>query len=217
LKRDSYHDKRKAIVDSSFLLFFENGFCNVNLQMMLKQADVSKGTFYHYFKSKEGVIDSCYEHVVASFQAQINDVISSTELGLAEKLIFFIHLPSSYILLDTNGIRLSLAEFMLSSGNHELRRLFEKRYVDIIIGPLQLLLVSANQRGATQLTHPELSAKLLAMIMLPLVYEVPSLLKSAEGYEDDFNTLAAGLECIERTLKLEAHAMRDLLRDLQND
>jgi len=184
---------------------------------MLKQADVSKGTFYHYFKSKEGVIESCYEHVVSSFQKQIKDILSAADMGLAEKLIFFIHWPASYILLNTNGIRLSLAEFMASSGNHELRRVFETRYVDIIIGSLELLLVRANQRGESQVTHPEMSAKLLAMIMLPLVYEIPALLKPADGREDDSSILEAGLECIERTLKLEAYSMRGLLSDLQNE
>ncbi len=214
MKRDSYHNKRKAIIDSSFLLFFESGFCNVNLQMMLQQADVSKGTFYHYFKSKDGVIESCYEHVMTSFLKQVDDVLSSADMSLAEKLTFFIRWPSSYILLDADGIKLSVAEFMSSSGNHELKQTFESRYVDIIVEPLRKLLLHANQKGESQLTYPEMSAKLLAMIMLPLVYKISNSLKSAYDHEIDDEALEAGLECIERTLKLEKNSMRDLVGNI---
>ena len=63
----------------------------MNIKDLTNRCGLSKSTFYHYFKSKEGVIESCYEHVVSSFQKQIKEILSAADMGLAEKLIFFIH------------------------------------------------------------------------------------------------------------------------------
>ncbi|GIU19151.1 TetR/AcrR family transcriptional regulator [Shewanella sp. MBTL60-007] len=44
---------RQHIIDSGYSLIASKGFSNVGLAQILKFADVPKGSFYHYFKSKE--------------------------------------------------------------------------------------------------------------------------------------------------------------------
>lgn len=44
---------RQHIIDSGYSLISSKGFSNVGLSQILKFADVPKGSFYHYFKSKE--------------------------------------------------------------------------------------------------------------------------------------------------------------------
>jgi TetR/AcrR family transcriptional repressor of nem operon len=44
---------RQHIIDSGYTLISSKGFTNVGLSQILKYADVPKGSFYHYFKSKE--------------------------------------------------------------------------------------------------------------------------------------------------------------------
>ncbi|MGS0679907.1 TetR/AcrR family transcriptional regulator [Shewanella sp. 125m-7] len=44
---------RQHIIDSGYRLISSKGFSNVGLSQILKFADVPKGSFYHYFKSKE--------------------------------------------------------------------------------------------------------------------------------------------------------------------
>lgn len=210
MRRAGYNEKRKAIIDSSLLLFFESGFSNVNLQMMLQKAEVSKGTFYHYFNSKDGVIDECREQVLGYFLEQVNGVINSTQMCFAEKINFFIRWPASFVFLNTHGCELSLTQFMSSDGNHELRQTFESSYKEAIYEPLRTLLLNATQQGESELSHPDESARLLAMIIMPLIYAVPASTLQVSGKEDMSETLLAGLECIERTLKLAPNSMRNL-------
>lgn len=46
-------DTRQHILDTGYQLIAQQGFSNVGLSQLLKHADVPKGSFYHYFKSKE--------------------------------------------------------------------------------------------------------------------------------------------------------------------
>ena len=47
------NDTRQYILDVGYQLVVTKGFTSVGLSELLKAADVPKGSFYHYFKSKE--------------------------------------------------------------------------------------------------------------------------------------------------------------------
>ncbi len=49
-------EKTREIVTISEQLFLEKGFAETTVDDILKRAGLSKGGFYHYFKSKEEVL-----------------------------------------------------------------------------------------------------------------------------------------------------------------
>ncbi len=67
----------------------EDGYHGVGLQQILKDAGISKGSFYHYFKSKEdfgaAVIEYYSERFASALQAAIND----TKLSPLQRLRLF--------------------------------------------------------------------------------------------------------------------------------
>ncbi|MFW1893820.1 TetR/AcrR family transcriptional regulator, partial [Acinetobacter geminorum] len=56
---------RQHILDTSFKLVLRKGFGGVGLQEILKACDVPKGSFYHYFASKEAVGGALLEQYMA--------------------------------------------------------------------------------------------------------------------------------------------------------
>ena len=52
--------KQKAIVDEIVKLMDEEGLKNVTVQQICSASGISVGTFYHYFKSKDGIIPKMY-------------------------------------------------------------------------------------------------------------------------------------------------------------
>lgn len=46
-------DMRQAMLDAGFKLINEHGFAGVGLMKIINEAEGTKGSFYHYFKSKE--------------------------------------------------------------------------------------------------------------------------------------------------------------------
>ncbi len=48
-----HHDIRQSILDIAKPIILGKGFSAVGLNEILGAADVPKGSFYHYFKSKE--------------------------------------------------------------------------------------------------------------------------------------------------------------------
>lgn len=50
--------RRAELLDHSLKLFLERGFTNTSLNDVIAESDVSKGAFYHYFSSKDELLDA---------------------------------------------------------------------------------------------------------------------------------------------------------------
>lgn len=77
---------RQSILDAAFKCFFENGFRTTSLDMIAKEASVTRGAVYWHFKDKSEL----YREVVKSTLAE-NDVVQyahslSPDLKYEEKL-----------------------------------------------------------------------------------------------------------------------------------
>ena len=53
------HDERKnEIIDTASHIFAQKGYDKTSVNDILNAIGIAKGTFYHYFKSKEEVLDA---------------------------------------------------------------------------------------------------------------------------------------------------------------
>jgi protoporphyrinogen oxidase/DNA-binding transcriptional regulator YbjK len=54
--RDATLRKRQQVIDIALEMFISRGYENVSVDEIIEAADISKGTFYHYFSSKEDLL-----------------------------------------------------------------------------------------------------------------------------------------------------------------
>ncbi|MCG9596063.1 TetR/AcrR family transcriptional regulator [Vibrio sp. Isolate25] len=71
------HDTRQHILNVGYELVVNKGFTAMGLSELLKTADVPKGSFYHYFKSKEQFGEALIENYFTSYLARINDIFTA--------------------------------------------------------------------------------------------------------------------------------------------
>ncbi len=58
LMRTSTRKKREYVIEAALTLFMEKGYENVSVDEIIAVTATSKGTFYHYFKSKDEIISA---------------------------------------------------------------------------------------------------------------------------------------------------------------
>ena len=89
------NEKKQSILDASLRLFVENGFHGTSTAEIAKTAGVATGTLFHYFKTKEELINSLYLHAKGGMLNEISgkydDKISFKEniKSLWLKFIYF--------------------------------------------------------------------------------------------------------------------------------
>lgn len=80
------HDERKnEILDVSQRLFSEKGYGKCSVNEIINEIGIAKGTFYHYFKSKEEVLDAIVERTTAMIIERAKLVGESKDMSPSEK------------------------------------------------------------------------------------------------------------------------------------
>jgi TetR/AcrR family transcriptional regulator, repressor of fatR-cypB operon len=55
-------DRRESILDAALACFVERGFHGTAIPQIAEKADIAAGTIYHYFDSKEALVNALYRH-----------------------------------------------------------------------------------------------------------------------------------------------------------
>ena len=86
-------ETKKNILEMAFRLFLKDGFRAVSLNEVIREANVTKGCFYHYFKSKEDLIHNViivylYDYLKSPIEAFENWIKQHKSVDIMEALHF---------------------------------------------------------------------------------------------------------------------------------
>lgn len=85
--KQPYTDTRQHILDTASHLIAAKGFSCVGLNEVLQTAEVPKGSFYHYFKSKEQFGQALLEDFFTRYLGFIDTLFANPELPARERLL----------------------------------------------------------------------------------------------------------------------------------
>jgi AcrR family transcriptional regulator len=78
-------DIRERIIDTAWKLFHEKGFSETTINDIIREAGISKGTFYYYFRSKDNLLDTLSVILDAEYE-RLSEVLPE-DMSSFEKLI----------------------------------------------------------------------------------------------------------------------------------
>ncbi len=85
--RNAHTDVKQHILDTGRTIILRKGFSAVGLNEILATAQVPKGSFYHYFKSKEAFGEALVESYVADYLTHIDALLQPDGTPAAERLM----------------------------------------------------------------------------------------------------------------------------------
>jgi len=89
--KKSVGEKTKALIlEKALEMFREAGFEAATIRDIAKSAKVATGATYYYFPSKEAIVAAYYNHVQATHEAKVRELILGTT-DLRERLGIVIH------------------------------------------------------------------------------------------------------------------------------
>ena len=101
---------KSRIVKAAWNLFFKNGYDKTTVEDIIAASKTSKGTFYHYFKGKESLLNSL-SYLFDEKYEELAGVINP-ELSAYDKLLFLNH--ELFYMIETS-VDISLLAFLYSS------------------------------------------------------------------------------------------------------
>ena len=83
------HTTKQQIIDSGYALISQKGFTHVGLSQILKVANVPKGSFYHYFSSKEQFGEVIIQQYFQDYLHSIQILFSTSDQDSYHKLMAY--------------------------------------------------------------------------------------------------------------------------------
>ncbi len=81
-----YDERRMEIIETSASLFSEFGYDETTVTMIIEKIGIAKGTFYHYFTSKDEVLEVIVDIMVEKVGSGIDEISQKEDLNALEKL-----------------------------------------------------------------------------------------------------------------------------------
>ena len=72
-------ERKQELIDAAESLFAERGYEDTAVSDIVREINVGQGTFYHYFKSKEDVLDAVAEKQVTPLTEEIERIAKSDD------------------------------------------------------------------------------------------------------------------------------------------
>ncbi|CAG7857239.1 hypothetical protein MCAMS1_01993 [biofilm metagenome] len=80
-------DKRGIIVETAYKLFKSNGFFATGVDLIMREAGISKRTMYRYFPTKNELIVAVLTYYQSSYQQHLDELLSDETQSPKEKII----------------------------------------------------------------------------------------------------------------------------------
>ena len=85
--KTAYDDTRQHLLATGHLIMAAKGFSGVGLNEILQTAGVPKGSFYHYFKSKEQYGQALLEDYFSQYLSQVDQHFADPQQNARERLM----------------------------------------------------------------------------------------------------------------------------------
>jgi AcrR family transcriptional regulator len=102
LNQDEYNQKRTEIIDSAVKFIYTLGYEQMSIQNIINDLQISKGAFYHYFNSKQDLLEAVIKRMMVEILAVINPIACDPALSAAEKLDSYFKVASIWKLEHAN-------------------------------------------------------------------------------------------------------------------
>lgn len=86
VKEEEHSAKRKEILKAAQHLLASKGYAQMTIQDILDSLQISKGAFYHYFRSKSALLEALVEHMQEEAERLLEPVVQDPHLSALEKL-----------------------------------------------------------------------------------------------------------------------------------
>jgi AcrR family transcriptional regulator len=132
-----YCAMKDKIIETSIRLFDRKGYTATSIKDIVERMDVTKGTFYYYFNSKQDLLRDIHLDYIEDLITQQQKILIDPDKDCTEKLNRIIYMVISNIRTKRESARIFFREMRHLSGKHiedisNKRNLFRKNYQELI-------------------------------------------------------------------------------------
>ena len=198
--------RRDAFLDVAQRFVQTKGFESMSIQDVLDELDASKGAFYHYFDSKQALLEAVVDRFADVALATIAPVLNDANLPALRKLERIFSGIGSFKAQQKDFV-LAMIEVWNSDGNAIVREKLRRLTVNRMAPLLSMVIEQGIAEGTFAAQSPEDTAMVLTSLMQGFQQQANDLFISRQagtiGFDAVERSVAANTRAFERILGLD--------------
>ena len=202
-KEEEFNTRRGEILDAAQVLIYTKGYEQMTIQDILQALNISKGAFYHYFNSKQALLEAMIERTTNEAIAIMQPIIDHPRLSAVEKFRQFFDAAGRWK-TDRKEFFLALLRVWYMDENAIFREKTQVAGLRKIAPQLASIIQQGIDEGTFQSDYPEQISEVVMTMMVSQASAFGRMLLESEPgpelYERARSKLAVYNEAMERAL-----------------
>jgi AcrR family transcriptional regulator len=156
--------RREAFLDVAQRLVQTKGYEAMSIQDVLYELDASKGAFYHYFDSKQALLEAVVERFADGAMATLAPVLGDPDMSAIRKLEMVFAGIASWK-AERKELVLAIMEVWSSDSNALVREKLRRMTVHRLVPLLSAVIDQGVQEGVFRARSPGDTATVLVSLM----------------------------------------------------
>jgi AcrR family transcriptional regulator len=203
VKEEEYVVKRNEILAVAQRLVYTKGYEQMTIQDMLDDLQISKGAFYHYFGSKQELLEALIEGMLNEMEKLFIPIVHDAHLSSLEKFQSFFGTLARWKTAQKTFL-LTLLRVWFADDNAIVRQKVRAMAIKHLTPLLTLIISQGIQEGVMTTSYPEQVGEVIMSLLQDLSETLGKLLLSFEPSSDAWqhvnNTVNAYTDALERIL-----------------
>ena len=184
VKEEEYAVKRKEILDAAQRLIYTKGYEQMSIQDILNELKISKGAFYHYFNSKNDLLEALIDQMTEEAEPIIAPIANDPNLPALEKLHRFFDTAARWKTARKEYLLL-LMEGWYVDENALMREKAQNRMIEHFSPMLAGIIRQGIAEGVMNSSFPDQMASLAFALLVSMGYAYMDLLsKNATTHQE---------------------------------
>jgi len=173
---------KSGIINIARKLFYSKGFSKTSIQNIINEADIAKGTFYHYFKSKDDLLNQMTERDVEALYNLIYKILD-LDIDAIKKLNMVFQTASTWKSENIQMMKV-LVKTILSDSNLALRHTMLRQSIKQLTPIYQRIILQGNNEGLFNVTDTDYTANFILASFINNGEEMYKFLTAPKFTED---------------------------------
>lgn len=157
-------ERRTQLLDCAQYLFFTKGFDDTTMADILSLAGISKGGFYHHFRSKDELLFGVLDRMAETIFGQLNAIAENKSASGLDRLHQFIHLRSDYLKAHDYEGQVEFFSVMNDDRNVSLLVAFKRTVTKMAVQQLTQIIQQGRDEGVFSTDDARASAEMILHI-----------------------------------------------------
>jgi len=213
VKEEEYVVKRNEILAVAQRLVYTKGYEQMTIQDMLDELQISKGAFYHYFGSKQALLEALIESMLDEMEQLLIPIVYDAHLSALEKFQGFFGTLARWKTAQKTFF-LTLLRVWYADDNAIVRQKARATAVKHNTPLLTVIIRQGIEEGVMTTSYPDQVGEVIMCLGYDLSDTLGRLLLSFEPSSDAWqhvnSTVGAYTDALERILGVSTGALSPL-------